>query len=407
MHPKSADSVSDQLSFLKLDEASLTALRGLKPLVEKHLPTGLDAFYDHISHYPELKRFFSDAAHMERAKHAQLGHWANISAGRFNEAYVRGSQQIGQAHARLGIRPTWYIGGYALVAEHLIKAIFMEVWPAAIMGGSKKKAESVGEAVGALVKAVFFDMDMAISAYLENLEEERRQSEERSAAALANHAAEVDRLLSEISGAVKQTAGNAQQANELAHGTRDAADRGGKVVGQAVEAMSLIEQSSGKISDIIGVIDEIARQTNLLALNAAVEAARAGEAGQGFAVVAAEVRSLAQRSSDAAKDIKNLIDKSNGQVKDGVNLVNSAGAALTEIVGSIKEVATVISAIAAASTQQATSLEQVATTLSHMDETAHRKADVGYGRQRDGRGGRQPIARERPQAAPMRKAAFR
>ena len=96
--------------------------------------------------------------------------------------------------------------------------------------------------------------------------------------------------------------------------------------------MARIEESSRKISDIIGVIDEIARQTNLLALNAAVEAARAGEAGRGFAVVASEVRSLAQRSSQAAKDIKDLITNSNNQVKDGVDLVNRAGTALNEIV---------------------------------------------------------------------------
>ena len=107
--------------------------------------------------------------------------------------------------------------------------------------------------------------------------------------------------------------------------------------------MARIEQSSRKIADIIGVIDEIARQTNLLALNAAVEAARAGEAGRGFAVVASEVRSLAQRSSQAAKDIKDLITNSTGQVQEGVELVNRAGASLSEIVASIKEVADIVS----------------------------------------------------------------
>ena len=111
-------------------------------------------------------------------------------------------------------------------------------------------------------------------------------------------------------------------------GTRDVADRGGQVVAKAVDAMARIEESSRKISDIIGVIDEIARQTNLLALNAAVEAARAGEAGRGFAVVASEVRSLAQRSSQAAKDIKDLITNSSSQVQEGVELVNQAGASL-------------------------------------------------------------------------------
>src|SRR5205085_6932174 len=106
-----------------------------------------------------------------------------------------------------------------------------------------------------------------------------------------------------------------------------------------------IEESSIRISDIISVIDEIARQTNLLALNAAVEAARAGDAGRGFAVVASEVRSLAQRSAQAAKDIKDLITSSSGQVKNGVELVNRAGASLTEIVESIKKVTNVGSEI--------------------------------------------------------------
>ena len=134
--------------------------------------------------------------------------------------------------------------------------------------------------------------------------------------------------MEEISATVKKNADNAQQANQFAAGTREVADRGGEVVAQAVEAMARIEESSRKISDIIGVIDEIARQTNLLALNAAVEAARAGEAGRGFAVVASEVRSLAQRSSQAAKDIKDLITNSSGQVQEGVDLVNRAGASL-------------------------------------------------------------------------------
>jgi methyl-accepting chemotaxis protein len=135
--------------------------------------------------------------------------------------------------------------------------------------------------------------------------------------------------MEEMSATVKKNAENALQANQLTNGSRDIADRGGQVVAKAVDAMARIEDSSRKISDIIGVIDEIARQTNLLALNAAVEAARAGDAGRGFAVVASEVRSLAQRSSQAAKDIKELIVSSNTQVKDGVELVNRAGTSLT------------------------------------------------------------------------------
>ncbi len=147
-----------------------------------------------------------------------------------------------------------------------------------------------------------------------------------------------------------------------------------KFVAKAVEAMAKIEESSRKISDIIGVIDEIARQTNLLALNAAVEAARAGEAGRGFAVVASEVRSLAQRSSQAAKDIKDLITNSNGQVKDGVTLVNQAGTALTEIVESFKSVAEIVADIANASSEQASGIEQVNKALTQMDEVTQQNS---------------------------------
>jgi methyl-accepting chemotaxis protein len=134
--------------------------------------------------------------------------------------------------------------------------------------------------------------------------------------------------------------------------------------------MGRIEESSRKISDIIGVIDEIARQTNLLALNAAVEAARAGEAGRGFAVVASEVRSLAQRSAQAAKDIKDLITHSGSQIRDGVGLVNSAGAALADIVAAVKAVAATVSGIADASAAQVTGLEEVNATLAQMDKVA-------------------------------------
>lgn len=196
------------------------------------------------------------------------------------------------------------------------------------------------------------------------------QRTEEQAASLEETSASME----EISATVKQNADNAQQANQFAVGTREVCDRGGEVVAEAVKAMSRIEDSSRKISDIIGVIDEIARQTNLLALNAAVEAARAGEAGRGFAVVASEVRSLAQRSSQAAKDIKDLISNSSNQVQEGVELVNRAGTSLNEILASIKKVADIVSDIAAASAEQASGLEQVNKALGQMDEVTQQNS---------------------------------
>jgi methyl-accepting chemotaxis protein len=179
-----------------------------------------------------------------------------------------------------------------------------------------------------------------------------------------------------IAATVKKNAENALEANRVTAGTREVADRGGAVVSQAVGAMSRIEESSRKISDIITVIDEIARQTNLLALNAAVEAARAGEAGRGFAVVASEVRSLAQRSAQAAKDIKDLITNSSLQVQEGVELVNRAGSSLTEIVTSIKQVAEIVSGITSASAEQSTGLDRVNTALSEMDQATQQNSSL-------------------------------
>lgn len=196
------------------------------------------------------------------------------------------------------------------------------------------------------------------------------QRTEEQAAGLEETSASME----EIASTVRKNAENAQHANKLTTGARDLADRGGQVVAQAVEAMSRIEDSSRRISDIIGVIDEIARQTNLLALNAAVEAARAGDAGRGFAVVASEVRSLSQRSSQAAKDIKDLITNSNSQVKDGVELVNRAGISLNEIVDSIKSVADIVAGIATASAEQATGLDQVNKALTQMDEVTQQNS---------------------------------
>jgi methyl-accepting chemotaxis protein len=173
---------------------------------------------------------------------------------------------------------------------------------------------------------------------------------------------------------VKKNAENALQANQLTSGSREVADKGGQVVAKAVDAMARIEESSRKISDIIGVIDEIARQTNLLALNAAVEAARAGDAGRGFAVVASEVRSLAQRSSQAAKDIKDLITNSSHQVQEGVGLVNQTGASLSEILASIRQVADIVAEIASASHEQSTGIDQINKALTQMDEVTQQNS---------------------------------
>ncbi len=180
--------------------------------------------------------------------------------------------------------------------------------------------------------------------------------------------------MEELTSTVKQNADNARQANQLAVSASQIAMKGGAVVGQVVQTMSSINESSKKIVDIISVIDGIAFQTNILALNAAVEAARAGEQGRGFAVVATEVRTLAQRSAAAAKEIKELISDSVTKVEDGTRLVDEAGATMDEIVTAVKRVTDIMSEISAASQEQSSGIEQVNQAVTQMDSVTQQNA---------------------------------
>ena len=193
---------------------------------------------------------------------------------------------------------------------------------------------------------------------------------ESQASALEETAASMEQL----GATVRQNAESASQANALARSASDVAVRGGEVVGQVVQTMKGINESSQRIADIIGVIDGIAFQTNILALNAAVEAARAGEQGRGFAVVASEVRSLAGRSAEAAKEIKQLISASVERVEQGSAMADQAGETMTEVVQSIRRVTDLMGEINAATSEQASGVAQVGEAVTQMDQATQQNA---------------------------------
>ncbi|MDH4982944.1 globin-coupled sensor protein [Hyphomicrobium sp. D-2] len=448
--------LAQRLEFMELTPDSIALIRELKTLIDRELPNGLEKFYERLIRTQQVKKFFPSDVAMARAKGAQANHWRTISAGAFDEQYVQKVRTIGLTHARIGLDTRWYIGGYAIILEHLVRSVVNETWPKGMMIRRQKySGDDVGASLGALLKAVLLDMDLAISVYADAAEDARiaseaeAQAKERTlvtssfGAALARLAdksldyrineampqaynqlqsdfnAAVEQLqsalrsvressdgiaagtqeiavsanalsrrteqqaanleetaatLEELTQTVNKTAESAASARLAVAQTKTDAELGGKVVQQAIDAMGRIEQSSDQISQIIGLIDEIAFQTNLLALNAGVEAARAGEAGRGFAVVASEVRALAQRSAEAAKQIKELISTSTGEVEEGVKLVAETGKALHRIVDRVGEINTMVADIASGAQEQAMGLKQVNEVINQMDQTTQQNA---------------------------------
>lgn len=446
--------LTERLDFLGLDAEQRQDLAALKTTITGTLSSSLDAFYKKARAVPDTAKFFSSEAHIQHAKSMQVSHWTRISSGVFDADYTKAVSAIGRTHARLGLEPRWYIGGYALVLEGIIKAIVESELKGFLV---EKKGKKVVKGISATVKAAMLDMDYSISVYLDVLaderakieaEQKRMKEEQDHVLALLNSA--LDRmaqgdLTSRIDGALpaefaglkenfnaaisrlseafaeivdeshkianntreltsatddmarrteqqaasleetaaaidqittisKQSASRTEEAQAIVKSSADEAARSRHIVSEAVEAMSAIEGSSQKITQIISVIDEISFQTNLLALNAGVEAARAGEAGKGFAVVAQEVRELAQRSASAAKEIRTLIDKSSQDVAQGVSLVNRTGEALNSIGGKVDDIHEHIGAITQAVREQAVGIQEINMAINSMDQLTQQNA---------------------------------
>ncbi|WOJ89031.1 methyl-accepting chemotaxis protein [Methylocapsa polymorpha] len=334
------DPLQQRLEFIDFDARARAAMQELKPLISKTIGPALATFYDKLRETPEMRRFFRDETHMSGAKSRQEQHWEIISSADYGETYVRAVKAIGQAHARLGLEPRWYIGGYALVTERLIHALVKDHWPS-LLQRSKSGADGMAEALSALVKAVMLDMDYAISCYLEALDEERRRAEtarqeaerktadamrvtamslERLAAGdLASRidadlAAEFEQLKIDFNAAVARlreaiaavatsTQGIKSGADEIAQASEDLSHRTEKQAANLEQAAAALEQLTAGV-----------KQT----------AAGAGEASK----VVATMKSDAQHSGDVVK-----------QAVSAMGEIEASSRQISKIIGVIDEIA--------------------------------------------------------------------
>jgi len=285
---------------------------------------------------------------------AALAIWVMWIATRSTTLAVGNALRLAQAVADGDLRTRVQTTGNDEIAQLLRALSAMNTSLETVVSGVRQNAESVATA----------------SAQIAQGNQDLSGRTEQQAAALQQTAATMD----ELGSTVRSTADHAREANQLAQDASSVAQRGNHAVGQVVDTMKGINDSSRRIADITSTIDSIAFQTNILALNAAVEAARAGEQGRGFAVVAGEVRLLAQRAADAAREIKQLIAASVESVAKGAEQVDAAGATMTEVVAAIEQVRSIVAEISSASTEQSTGVHQVGEAVAQMDRTTQQNA---------------------------------
>jgi len=374
----------DVQSFFGLSDADSRYTPLLSDVVRRHGSDALDIFYVQVAQSPHTASFFANRGMVEHAKGKQLEHWQNLFDSNAGPSHQTMAEVIGQTHARIGLEPKWYVGGYSKVLELVIGKLLKDSRPS--MVGVKTK-----KAIGTLVKLALYDMMLALSAYFKAEEKKRTDVVDKISVALeqlsqGNFAYRLEglpeeyRLLEQNFEGMRQSISQSMQevknsseavrvgASEMRQASHDLALRneeqashiddinhhsaeGLHVSQDAIEHMAFISEASAEVTRFSEAIDSIAFQTNLLALNAGVEAARAGDSGKGFAVVASEVRALAQRAAETANEIKKISKANSDKIQVGVETVNKMGGLLKMISERIKSTSDTVQHNAALSEQ--------------------------------------------------------
>lgn len=338
MNGGSNHQISDRMDFIGLDDEACTQIKSLKPIIERELPQALDGFYEKLRKTPEVRKFFSDDAQMASAKNAQLGHWEEFSSGRFDSTYVKNVHKIGGVHARIGLEPKWYIGGYAILVEHIVKEVIKEYWPKQTGIFSKKpktNAEELGSKVTSLLKGVFLDMDLAISVYIEQAEATRKEAQEE--AIVSERKMVVDNF-GEAMQKIAEKDLSFRMSSELPEVYSQLQANFNNAMEQLDSTISTIGRSA---TEIHSGASELRSQSDDMSKRAEQQAASVEETAAAVEEITATVRT----SAESAESAGTLVSKTKANAEQSGEIVRQAVDAMDRIENSAKEIENIIGVI--------------------------------------------------------------
>jgi methyl-accepting chemotaxis protein len=327
--------LTDRMDFMQLDAKGCEKVRHLKSVIDRELPVALDKFYERLRGTPEVRKFFENDSDMTRAKGAQIDHWGAISSGNLDDRYASKVRTIGVTHARIGLEPRWYIGGYALILEHLIKAIVAEIWPKGMMNrsGAKDGAEA-GAALASLIKAVLLDMDLAISVYIEEAEARLQNETEMQVKERTMLADAVGVGLAKLA------------AKDLTFRlTEDLPEAYAKLKSDFNEALNQLEEAMQNIRSSTETMasgtQEISSASNDLSRRTEQQACSVEEAASALD----EITTTVKKTASSAAHAREVVSAARVDAEQGGDVVRRAVGAMGEIEKSSEQISQIISVI--------------------------------------------------------------